>query len=114
MIAVIFDAETTKDTTSEYLDIKAQRRPLLAVIHGFINIKRFQSLTNPDKVLARSCWRDKAAIAAWRTLPQHRAAQGAGSDHVFADNRLRIATVGRDYGECARDQSPADNRSAHS
>lgn len=113
MIAVIFEAETTPDIKSEYLDIAAQLRPLLARVDGFISIERFQSLTNPDKVLSLSFWRDQDAVATWRNLPQVRAAQGAERSHVFADCRLRIAEVARDYGKTARDQAPADSRDAH-
>ncbi|MFN3273780.1 MAG: antibiotic biosynthesis monooxygenase family protein [Paracoccus sp. (in: a-proteobacteria)] len=114
MIAVIFEAETTAATQSEYLELAAVLRPLLAQIDGFVSIERFTSLTTPGKVLSLSFWRDEAAIAAWRNLPQHRKVQAAGRDHVFTGYRLRIAAVLRDYGRDARDQAPADSRNAHS
>lgn len=113
MIAVIFEAETTAETQAEYLDLAAGLRPLLAQIDGFISIERFKSLTIPGKILSLSFWRDEAAIAQWRNLPEHRAVQAAGRDHVFTAYRLRIAGVLRDYGMDARDQAPADSRTAH-
>ncbi|MDP0925788.1 antibiotic biosynthesis monooxygenase [Paracoccus onubensis] len=114
MIAVIFEVEITTETQSEYLDLAAQLRPLLEDIDGFLSIERFRSLTNPDKILSLSFWRDEAAIAQWRNLSEHRAAQTAGRDHIFADYRLRIANVLRDYGMNARDEAPADSRNIHS
>ena len=90
------------------LDIRYKR------IHdGFISIERFQSLTNLDKVLSLSFWRDEAAVAAWRNLPAHRRVQAAGRNHVFADYHLRIAAVTRDYSMNSRKEAPSDSRAIH-
>jgi len=113
MIAVIFEACVPGAAQAEYLDLAADLRPLLAELDGFISIERFQSLTIPGKVLSLSFWRDEAAVAAWRNLPEHRRVQAAGRDHVFADYRLRIAAVTRDYGMNSRNQAPADSRAIH-
>ncbi|MCZ0964542.1 antibiotic biosynthesis monooxygenase family protein [Paracoccus benzoatiresistens] len=113
MIAVIFEAWVPGEAQGEYLDLAAELRPLLADIDGFISIERFQSLTTPGKVLSLSFWRDEAAIAQWRNLPEHRRVQAAGRDRVFADYRLRIAAVARDYGMTSRDEAPADSRLIH-
>ena len=45
--------------------------------------------------------------------PPHRAAQVAGRAAVFADYRLRVAEVRRDYGMVERDQAPPDSRQQH-
>lgn len=113
MIAVMFEAWVPGKAQAEYLDLAAELRPLLAKLDGFISIERFQSLTTPGKVLSLSFWRDEAAVSAWRNLPQHRRVQAAGRDHVFADYRLRIAAVTRDYGLNARDEAPPDSRAVH-
>ncbi|MHC5655786.1 antibiotic biosynthesis monooxygenase family protein [Stappia sp. ICDLI1TA098] len=113
MIAVIFEAETSAQARAEYLDLAAELRPLLAEIDGFVSIERFQSLTAPGKVLSLSFWRDEAAIAQWRNLPEHRKAQDAGRNRVFTGYRLRIADVQRDYGMTSREEAPADSRSVH-
>jgi heme-degrading monooxygenase HmoA len=76
-------------------------------------VERFESLTNPGKILSLSFWRDEAAVTAWRNVGDHRLAQRAGRAGVFADYRLRIAEVRRDYGLSDRDQAPADSREAH-
>lgn len=114
MIAVIFEVEPAGGPHHQtYLDIAASLRPLLDQIDGFISVERFESLTNPGKMLSLSFFRDETAIEAWRGVAQHRAAQGAGRGGLFADYRLRIAHVIRDYGMNDRNQAPADSRASH-
>lgn len=110
MIAVIFEVLPHAQGKQRYLDLAAALRPLLDEIDGFISIERFQSLTNPHKVLSLSFFRDEQAIAQWRRLEAHRAAQTAGRDALFADYRLRIAHVVRDYGMLERAEAPPDSR----
>ena len=109
MIAVIFEATPHEAHKDEYFDTAAALRPLLQEIDGFLSIERFESLTTPGKLLSLSFWRDEAAVAQWRNVPRHRAAQDAGREFIFADYRLRVAHVVRDYGPNDRDQSPADS-----
>jgi heme-degrading monooxygenase HmoA len=58
-------------------------------------------------------WRDDAALAAWRNVHEHRAAQSIGRAGLFTDYRLRIASVIRDYGMNERAEAPADSRALH-
>jgi heme-degrading monooxygenase HmoA len=113
MIAVIFEGRPAAGEGQRYLDIAAQLRPLLDGIDGFVSIERFESLSEPGKLLSLSFWRDEAAVAQWRNLQAHRAAQAKGRGGIFADYRLRIAGVIRDYGMTERAQAPADSRAAN-
>jgi heme-degrading monooxygenase HmoA len=113
MIAVIFEAFAAEGKTQEYLDLAADLRPELAKVDGFISIERFSSLTNEGKVLSLSFSRDERAIESWRNLEAHRRAQAKGRGGVFADYRLRVAHVVRDYGMFERDEAPTDNKKAH-
>ncbi len=113
MIAVIFEVLPHADGKAHYLDLAAALRPLLDEVDGFISIERFQSLSNPGKLLSLSFFRDEAAIAQWRQLEAHRAAQAAGRGALFADYRLRIAHVVRDYGMAERADAPPDSRVQH-
>ena len=113
MIAVIFEVSPAEGQASVYLDLAAALRPRLDQIDGFISIERFESLSQPGKLLSLSFWRDEAAVAAWRNHPAHRATQARGRSGVFADYRLRVAEVLRDYGLNDRGQAPADSRAAH-
>lgn len=113
MIAVIFEVKPAEGRKQDYLDIAAEMRPMLDDVEGFISVERFQSLTDPRKILSLSFFEDEAAIARWRTLPAHRGAQKAGRSGVFDDYRLRIASVIRDYGMFDRDEAPTDSRKEH-
>ncbi len=64
-------------------------------------------------MLSLSFWRDDEAVRQWRNLEEHRQVQAAGRGGIFADYRLRVAEVLRDYGMHDRDQAPDDSRSAH-
>ncbi len=113
MIAVIFEVWPKPERRPEYLDIAASLRPLLEKIDGFISIERFESLTEPGKILSLSFFRDEAAVQAWRNLVEHRRAQAKGRAQIFRDYRLRIASVVRDYGMNERAQAPKDSVTTH-
>jgi heme-degrading monooxygenase HmoA len=113
MIAVIFEVIPNEGKRDEYLDIAASLRPELDHIEGFISIERFQSFSDPGKVLSLSFWRDEESIQQWRNLEMHRHAQAKGRNEVFKDYHLRIATVVRDYGMFEREETPKDSSSYH-
>lgn len=113
MIAVLFEVEPHAEGRAAYLDIAAALRPRLAAIEGFISIERFESLSRPGALLSLSYWRDEAAVREWRGIEAHRAAQHAGRSRLFADYRLRVCEVLRDYGMNDRAQAPDDLRAAH-
>lgn len=113
MIAVIFEVWPADGRKDDYLGIAAALRSELDQTDGFISIERFQSLTDPHKLLSLSFWRDEDAVRNWRNNADHRKAQAAGRGGIFADYRLRIAGVVRDYGMTERTQAPDDSVAAH-
>ena len=113
MIAVIFEVVPAPGRRQEYLDIAASLRPELEKLDGFVSIERFESLTNQGKMLSLSIWRDEEAVKRWRQYEGHRLAQAKGRAGIFADYRLRVASVIRDYGMSEREQAPADSRALH-
>ena len=113
MIAVLFDVTPADDRRSTYLQMAAALWPELEKMDGFLSVERFESLSKPGKLLSLSFWRDEAAIRQWRNTAEHRAAQHAGRNGVFAGYRLRIAGVLRDYGLAERDEAPDDSRQFH-
>ncbi|CDX60852.1 Antibiotic biosynthesis monooxygenase [Mesorhizobium plurifarium] len=113
MIAVIFEVEPAEGKRDAYLGIAADLKPLLERIDGFISVERFQSLTDPKRVLSLSFWRDEEAVKAWRNTEEHRQAQQAGRGGIFAGYRLRIAHVLRDYGMTERAEAPQDSKAVN-
>ncbi|PKP73455.1 MAG: antibiotic biosynthesis monooxygenase [Alphaproteobacteria bacterium HGW-Alphaproteobacteria-6] len=113
MIAIIFEVEPGEGQKEPYLEMAAKMRALVESVEGFISVERFQSLTNPGKLLSLSFWEDEAAVMRWRQLEAHRAAQKAGRKVMFDDYRLRVVSVIRDYGKFDRAEAPEDSRAAH-
>jgi len=113
MITVIFEVVPAPGRKQEYLDLAEKLRPELEKLDGFVSIERFESLTNKGKMLSLSIWRDEDAVRRWRQFEGHRLAQAKGRVGIFADYRLRVASVIRDYGMSEREQAPADSRAIH-
>lgn len=113
MIAVIFEVWPAEGRAAEYFDLAAALKSDLDKIDGFMSVERFESLTMRGKFLSLSFWRDEEAIRSWRNLTEHRMAQAKGRGGVFADYRLRVATVVRDYGMNERTGAPQDSRKTH-
>ena len=113
MIAVIFEVQPRAGAREAYLNAATRLKPLLESIDGFISVERFESLTNPGKILSLSIWRDEDAVREWRNVEEHRRVQAAGRQSIFEDYRLRVAAVIRDYGMNERAQAPEDLRAAH-
>jgi heme-degrading monooxygenase HmoA len=113
MIAVIFEVWPAAGRKDDYLELAASLRPELERIDGFLSVERFQSLSDPRKLLALSMWRDEEAVKRWRNEQRHRESQIAGRAGIFADYRLRIASVTRDYGMGERTEAPEDSRTFH-
>ncbi|RYF41952.1 MAG: antibiotic biosynthesis monooxygenase [Comamonadaceae bacterium] len=113
MVSVIFEVWPRHDHREGYLNWAAELKEELLKMDGFISIERFQSLTDPGKLLSLQFWRDDACLTAWRNLEAHRSAQSAGRSTMFRDYRLRIGEVTRDYGLKERAEAPGDSRAAH-
>lgn len=114
MIAVIFEVIPTKEGKQEYLEIASSLREHLVKIPGFISIERFQSLTEPEKLLSLSFWEDEDSIAEWRNLEQHRNAQSKGRTKLFKNYRIRVCNVARDYTLTTRREAPSDSNDFYS
>ena len=113
MIAIIFEVTPNPGMKDDYLSIAAEMRGLVDKIDGFISVERFQSLSNPDKLLSISFFESEQAVNEWRQLAEHRTAQAQGRARIFKDYRLRVLSVMRDYGMHQRDDAPSDSLATH-
>ena len=109
MLAVIFEVWPAGGREADYLKLAASMRAEVEKIDGFISVKRFERLYEEGKLLSLQFWRDDAAIARWRNHLDHLRAQTIGRGGVFADYRLRVAEVVRDYGPHQRAEAPRDS-----
>jgi len=108
MMAVIFEVWPATGRKDDYLKMAAALRSEVEKIDGFISVERFESLYEQGKLLSLQFWRDDEAIGKWRRHLDHRKAQAAGKAGIFADYRLRIAEVVRDYSPADRKEAPVD------
>ena len=113
MIAVIFEVWPADGRKSDYLNIAEKLRSDLVNIDGFVSVERFQSLSDSNKLLSLSFWRDEDAVSRWRNHGEHRHSQVAGRSEIFSDYRLRVTHVLRDYGMRERSQAPLDSLALH-
>jgi len=110
VIAVIFEVWPKPEYRDNYLELAAELRKSLETIDGFISVERFQSIVNEDKMVSLSFFDNHRALDEWRNVTGHRAAQKLGRSKYFADYRLRIANVERDYSMNSREEVPEDSR----
>ncbi|WP_036381300.1 antibiotic biosynthesis monooxygenase [Muricauda sp. MAR_2010_75] len=99
MIAVLFEAFVTNGKWEDYLELASKLKTELNQIEGFIAVERFQSLTNPEKVLSLSLWKDEVGIMEWHCNENHQEAQFVGRTKIFKDYNIKIASIDREYSK---------------
>lgn len=91
-VAVIFTSTRTEGdhgyaAMSQAMGALAARQP------GYLGIESAR-----DRVgITVSYWRDEQCARAWKQVAAHLVAQQRGREEWYADYRVRIATVQRDY-----------------
>jgi heme-degrading monooxygenase HmoA len=106
VFVVVFEVQPKPGREQEYLDLAASLRPEVEQIEGFISVERFQSLATPGKLVSISYWQDEAAVKRWREHTRHHLAQLTGRGQIFADYRITVAEVERQYGMFERAEAP--------
>lgn len=101
MIAGLIEFRIKPGKEARYDEVAAALYAAVRDMDGFISVERFESRGTPGKMLSLSYWRDERALAAWRNLAEHRAAMAVGKEEIFADYRIVVAEVSRDYSFAA-------------
>ncbi len=109
MIAIIFEVFPKSSKKDEYLSLAAEMRSLVDQIEGFISVERFQSITNPNKLLSISFFENEAAVDEWRNLSAHRKMQSKGRKELFEDYDIKVVQVLRNYSMLDRKEAPTDS-----
>ena len=113
MIAVIFEFTAAEGRFPDYSALAEGLGEEVRKFEGFISIERFQSISDPQRFVSLSFWRDEEAVRNWRNLQKHREAQGKGRGGIFSAYRLRVCNVIRDYGMQERGEAPKDSQRIH-
>lgn len=95
--AVIFTSVRLPAAESEQYAQAARRMDELAREQpGYLGI---ESATSGGVGVTVSYWATPEAARAWKAVGEHAAVQVIGRQRWYADYRVRIATVERDYGK---------------
>lgn len=92
--AVIFSSTRT-DGDHGYARMAARMEALAAEQPGYLGI---EAARDGDLGLTVSYWVDEDAARAWKQVAEHLVAQERGRSTWYADYRVRVATVTREYG----------------
>jgi len=92
-VAVVFTSLRT-DGDHGYAAMTARMEQLAAEQPGYLGIESAR-----DKLgITVSYWVDEDAARAWKQVAEHLVAQRRGREAWYADYRVRVAVVQRDYG----------------
>ena len=93
MIAVIFEVWPNPDKRQKYLDLAAALRPSLEGIDGYIH----RAIRSPARSYRCRFFRDETAVGRVAQCRRTSPRPGCRASEVFANYRLRVASVIRDY-----------------
>ena len=94
--AVIFTSLRT-DGDHGYDEMAVKMVELAAQQSGFLGVESVRDAGGLG--ITVSYWESEAAIRRWKADAEHRQAQEKGRQQWYADYRLRVARVEREYGK---------------
>lgn len=112
-VAVIFEAIIEPQNVEPFMGVAGGLITKLQDVEGFISVENFKSLSEENKYINLSFWKDEEAVKKWRNTMEHREGQKKGREAIFNGYRLRIGTIIRDYTNEKRDETPEDSRAFH-
>lgn len=92
-VAVIFTS-VRREGDHGYAAMSARMEELAARQPGYLGIEAARDGLG----ITVSYWADEESARAWKQVAAHLVAQQRGRDTWYADYRVRVATVTRDYG----------------
>jgi heme-degrading monooxygenase HmoA len=98
-VAVIFTSVRKPDDVDGYARMAEAMEELAAQQPGYLGIEAARE----DLGITVSYWADEASAKAWKQVAAHLGAQRRGRERWYADYRVRIATVTRDYSLATSD-----------
>ena len=101
-VAVIFTSVRTPDDDVGYAEMADAMEALAAEQPGYLGIEAARDPQSRTGVTV-SYWATEADGQAWKAVAEHLGAQALGRERWYQTYRVRVATVGREYG-WARDR----------
>jgi heme-degrading monooxygenase HmoA len=95
MVVVVFRSRLKPGIEKEVEETDARMEAIARTMPGFVSYSQYAS---PDgEGVAVVEFESHETAAAWRAHPEHREAQRLGKDRWFADYRITVCDVVRDY-----------------
>jgi heme-degrading monooxygenase HmoA len=108
-IIVIFEVKPTQEGKATYLEMANLLKEELKNAEGFISGERYESLSEPGKLLSINIWKDEESLTQWRNNRAHRKCQKAGHTTLFEKYTIKVARLLREYSDKDREQAPNDS-----
>lgn len=94
--AVIFTSRRAPGDGAEYGEMALEMDRLSCLQPGYLGI---EGARGADRLgITVSYWTSADAARAWKQVTEHLGAQRLGRERWYADYRVRVATVEREYG----------------
>lgn len=95
MIVTIFRSRLRPDHLEEYGRVADRMHELASAMPGFVSFKTFTAADGERVSLVEfESWETHEA---WRNHPEHRLAQQLGREKFYAEFRIQVCLVERDY-----------------
>ena len=95
MVVVVFRARSKPDIGRDYEEMDVRMADLAGKMPGFVSYRTYSSTDGEE--LAVIEFESHETMAAWRNHPEHREAQQLGRERWFAEYRITVCDVARDY-----------------
>lgn len=96
MILTIFRSRLRPDHQEEYGQVAERMHQLATAMPGFVSFNTFTASDGERVSLVE--FASEETHDAWRNHPEHRAAQQLGREKFYAEYRIQVCAVERDYG----------------
>ena len=101
MVVVIFRSRLKPGVEAEIEKLGGRMYALGSAMPGFVSYREYAAADGEGVAIVE--FESHEALAAWREHAEHREAQAAGRDRLFAEDRITVCDSARDYSFKAKD-----------
>jgi heme-degrading monooxygenase HmoA len=94
MVVVVFRSRLTAEAGDDYSEMAEEMLATAKEMPGFVEFKSFAS--DDGERVSLVYWQDHETMAAWKSHPRHRIAQGNGRAKWYRYFRLEVADIVRE------------------
>jgi len=95
MVLTVFRSRLKPGVEAQLEPVGARMYELASSMPGFVSYREYQAADGEGVAIVE--FESEAALAAWRNHPEHREVQARARSQWFADYRIQVCEVVRDY-----------------